>query len=311
MQASNTANRFDTEGAIAVLPYKVKPGLAFSRMPLKQLIWPLGMPEALANGVVGDLKEDDEIICFPSKQVCYLPRFGVRAKISLMIVEPEALHRRYFLAARRLHKRFHRILSCNPALLRDIPNGVFFTYGTTWIPEWRTLDVVKTHNLSLIASAKRDLEGHKLRHSMVTWLRENTINADIMGRGYKSFEQKSDGLAPYRYSIVIENVRESSYFTEKLVDAFLSETIPIYWGAPNIGEFFDTEGMIICETFEDLKIAVMNADASGYDNKTAAIAHNKQRASDFEDLMVRVAHAVRRGFDETSRAQTGDQGVTV
>ena len=121
----------------------------------------------------------------------------------------------------------------------------------------------------------------------------NGIDADVIGRGYNSFEKKSDGLAPYRYSIVIENVRESSYFTEKLIDAFLTETVPIYWGAPNIGEFFYTEGMIICETFEDLKAAVMNADENGYNDKSIAIAVNKQRAADYEDLMTRAALAVR------------------
>ena len=281
------------DGLVAILPYGVKPGLAFFRMPLKQLIWPFGLPEALVNGKVGDLEEVDEIICFPSKQVCYLPRFGVKSRISLMIVEPEALHKRYFRAARRLNKRFHKILTCNPALLRDIPNAVFLPYGTTWIPDWRTLEITKTRNLSLIASAKRHLEGHKLRHTMVNWLRENGIDADVIGRGYNSFEKKSDGLAPYRYSIVIENVRESSYFTEKLIDAFLTETVPIYWGAPNIGEFFYTEGMIICETFEDLKAAVMNADENGYNDKSIAIAVNKQRAADYEDLMTRAALAVR------------------
>jgi len=247
------AEKVNKDSRIAILPYGVKPGLTFSRMPLKRLIWPFGMPEGLANGVVGDLNVDDDIICFPSKQVCYLPRFGVRARISLMIVEPEALHRRYFRAARRLHKRFHKILTCNSALLRDIPNGAYLPYGTTWVPEWRTLKIVKTHNLSIIASAKRDLEGHMLRHMIVDWLREEDIDAGVMGRGYKSFENKSEGLAPYRYSIVIENVRESSYFTEKLIDAFLTDTVPIYWGAPNIAEFFDTKGMIICETSRRIK----------------------------------------------------------
>jgi hypothetical protein len=290
-----------TNGLTAILPYEIKPGLAFARMPLEKLIWPFGMPEDLANGVVGDLKGEDEIICFPSKQICYQPRFGVKARISLMIVEPEAVHRRYFRAARLLHRRFHKILTCNPALLGEIPNGIFFTFGTTWIPDWRTLDIAKTRNLSVIASGKRDFEGHRLRHSTVDWLRGNNIDADIMGHGYRSFERKSDGLAPYRYSIVIENVREPSYFTEKLIDAFLSETVPIYWGAPDIAQFFDIEGMIICESFEDVQKAVVSADKVGYNNKSEAIARNKQRAADFEDLMTRAALTVRRGYDETSR----------
>jgi len=34
-------------------------------------------------------------------------------------------------------------------------------------------------------------------------------------------------LTPYRYSVVIENVREPGYFSEKLVDALLCGTVPI------------------------------------------------------------------------------------
>ena len=81
-----------------------------------------------------------------------------------------------------------------------------------------------------------------------------------MGGGYKAFKQKADGLAPYRYSVVIENVRERNYFTEKLIDALLCGTVPIYWGCPNIGDFFDTTGMMICESEADIQAALDKYD---------------------------------------------------
>ena len=47
------------------------------------------------------------------------------------------------------------------------------------------------------------------------------------------------------FHVAIENVRQPHYFTEKLLDCFLTNTMPIYWGCPNIGAYFDTSGMII------------------------------------------------------------------
>jgi hypothetical protein len=46
---------------------------------------------------------------------------------------------------------------------------------------------------------------------------------------------------------VIENDRAPNYFTEKLIDCFALGTIPIYWGCPNIGDFFDARGIITME----------------------------------------------------------------
>eukprot|EP00620_Florenciella_sp_RCC1587_P021099 CAMPEP_0182561832 /NCGR_PEP_ID=MMETSP1324-20130603/4262_1 /TAXON_ID=236786 /ORGANISM="Florenciella sp., Strain RCC1587" /LENGTH=60 /DNA_ID=CAMNT_0024774579 /DNA_START=220 /DNA_END=399 /DNA_ORIENTATION=+ len=49
------------------------------------------------------------------------------------------------------------------------------------------------------------------------------------------------------FHIAIENVKSNGYFTEKLLDCFLTRTVPLYWGCPNIGEYFEVEGMIIID----------------------------------------------------------------
>jgi len=49
---------------------------------------------------------------------------------------------------------------------------------------------------------------------------------------------KFNGLYDYSYSIAIENSSQEGYWTEKIADCFLAWTIPIYWGCPNIFEFF-------------------------------------------------------------------------
>ncbi|MDA3889230.1 MAG: glycosyltransferase family 10 [Allgaiera sp.] len=282
-----------TETAIAILPYGVKPGRGLAAMSLDQLNWPLGRPGRLDGARVADLGARDHLLLYPSGRL-WLPFAapGVQARLSLMIVEPEALHARHMVKARRHHRHFHRVLTCNPALLAAIPNGLDFVFGSTWVPDWREADLTKQRMLSLIASAKRDLPGHKLRHEMVDWLRAGGGKADVMGGGYVPFGQKSDGLAPYRYSLVIENVRERGYFTEKLVDALLCRTVPIYWGAPDIASYFDPAGMMICETRDQLEAAVRAMSDADYTARAAALAANQTRAAEFADTEARAARAV-------------------
>lgn len=280
--------------AVAVWNFDTKPRRDIAGTSLDEVSFPLGRPERLQGATVGDLGPGDHLVVPPGTKLWTGMAAGVRAKLSITIVEPKALHRRHMFFSWLAQRRFHRILTCNEGLLKRVRNGIYFPFGGTWVPEWRELDLTKTRNISLIASAKRDLTGHKLRHEMVDWIRASgrESEVDIVGRGYRPLERKSEGLASYRYSLVIENVREKSYFTEKLIDAFLCRTVPIYWGAPDIGDFFDTDGMIICETIEDLQEALTRATAEYYASRLAAVERNLERAVPFADLPLRMAKAV-------------------
>jgi hypothetical protein len=57
-------------------------------------------------------------------------------------------------------------------------------------------------------------------------------------------EDKWDGLAPYKYSLAIENSFSPDYWTEKLADCFLTWTIPFYFGCTNLEEYFPEESFI-------------------------------------------------------------------
>jgi len=59
-------------------------------------------------------------------------------------------------------------------------------------------------------------------------------------------------FSKYYASVIIENSREPSYFTEKITDTVLAGAIPIYWGAPNIGDFFNENGIITFSSANDL-----------------------------------------------------------
>ncbi|MCY0149683.1 glycosyltransferase family 10 [Hoeflea sp. G2-23] len=266
------------EAAVAIIPYGTRLTPMLSRMPLDALAWPLGRPAHFNHGTISDMGPADHLIAYVSSRLLYMPRPGVRARISVMIVEPQAVHGRNMAWLRLLYWRFYRVLTCNPGLLAGVPNGVRFLFGSTWVPDWKTVNTQKSRMLSLIASSKTFFEGHGLRHRVVDWLKRTDIDAEILGRGYAPFEHKAEGLAPYRFSVIIENVREPSYFTEKLIDCFLCDTVPIYWGAPDIAEVFDPRGMIICLSFDDITAALGTLSESDYRSRLEFVAKNKEKA---------------------------------
>ena len=80
------------------------------------------------------------------------------------------------------------------------------------------------------------------------------------------------------FSVAIENNNE--YFSEKLLDCFLTGTIPIYYGTPSVGKWFNTDGMIILEDGFDIESLTEDL----YNDKMNAIKDNFERALKMEVL---------------------------
>ena len=98
-------------------------------------------------------------------------------------------------------------------------------------------------------------------------------NIDVFGFAYNKLDNKIDGLKDYRFSITVENAKEDYYFTEKLIDCFVTGTIPIYWGCPSIGNFFDTNGIITFNTVEELQEILNNLEGV-YESKIDSVKTN-------------------------------------
>ena len=69
--------------------------------------------------------------------------------------------------------------------------------------------------------------------------------------------------------------------TEKLVDAFMVGAVPIYWGCPNIGDFFDINGIITFDSVEELKDIADNKLENFYENNTKSIVVNHHVAKQY------------------------------
>jgi hypothetical protein len=102
---------------------------------------------------------------------------------------------------------------------------------------------LKKEDLSFITSASRALPGHRARLDFLDTI-TGQIEFDLYGKGFTRLDDKWDGLAPYRYSIAIENFSCPDYWTEKLADCYLAWCMPIYFGCTNISTYFPPESMI-------------------------------------------------------------------
>lgn len=97
--------------------------------------------------------------------------------------------------------------------------------------------------LSWVTSNRNDTGGHRLRMRFLNLLREQ-IDFDLYGRGFEPLPDKWDGIAPYRYSIAVENFHTPYYWSEKISDCFLSWAMPIYSGSSIIENYFPKEAMV-------------------------------------------------------------------
>ena len=104
--------------------------------------------------------------------------------------------------------------------------------------------VPKRKLLSVISSNKTLTPLHRKRIEFVKLLKkEFGDEVDLYGRGFNEFEDTWDVIAPYKYHIAIENCREENYFSEKLMNTYLAETYPIYYGCSNIENYYPAEAM--------------------------------------------------------------------
>jgi len=54
------------------------------------------------------------------------------------------------------------------------------------------------------------------------------------------------------FNISLENSKQINYYSEKIIDCFLTFTVPLYIGCPNIAEYYDTRGIVFAQDEHDL-----------------------------------------------------------
>lgn len=269
--------------AIAFLPHGVPRG-PFRRLADLSLVgceWrgSAGTPPARA----GDLGPDDHLVVRVSSKAMLARVGGLRCRVSLWLREPPCVQGRLYAAMPWAARRFHRVLTHQASLARRCPNAVVVPHGGSWIRGPVDPSAPRASRIAMVASEKASTEGHRLRHRIASWARTAVPDLELLGRGYRAFDDKADGHLPYMHSVVIENGSYPGYFTEKLVDCLRCGSVPIYWGDPEIVRHFDMAGIVECRDERELKEAILGADAAGFESRHSARVANAAAAERFAD----------------------------
>jgi len=199
------------------------------------------------------------------------------------LLEPRAIHPFTYDFIEKNHKLYDFVLTYDKNLLELGKNFLFYPHGRCWIQH--SIPIVKNKMCSIIASKKCSTIGHRMRHDVANSFKGKV---DLYGNAYKEIKDTDEALAPYYYSVTIENSQQDYYFTEKLIDCFETKTVPIYWGCPSISKFFNTDGMIIFNDLNELSNILTSLTASQYQKMLPAIEDNYLKAQKYlipEDWM--------------------------
>lgn len=75
----------------------------------------------------------------------------------------------------------------------------------------------------------------------------------ILKDGVVAVDNKIETISKYKFNLCFENVRYPGYVTEKIFDAMMAGTIPVYYGAPDIVDFVPPQAFIDASKFSSLE----------------------------------------------------------
>ncbi len=209
------------------------------------------------------------------------------------------------------------ILCADDGLVLHCRNAEIFPYGSTWLNRGKIehpdglgefscdIEIFKKrertlNDVSFLASwYDADRPGYRLRREL--WARQNEIEIPTMFHtSLKAFlgatnplpNGEKESLFYSTFHVCIENQNVKHYFTEKLIDSFLTYTMPIYWGCPNIGNYFNLDGMIIVDSIDALIPRLNNLTLDYYNDRMDAIIENRKIAETYANYSERIESVI-------------------
>ena len=198
-----------------------------------------------------------------------------------LLIEPRSLQPSIYAWMEEHHDKFKLIFTHDSILLSTLPNARHILYGGVW--DWLPDGTQKSKAISFCSSDKEMCYLHKVRKQLAFDLESEVDCMGTYNGGRRATTYEIYG--EYKFSIVLENYIDDLWFTEKICNAFANKCIPIYYGARDIGRFFDKEGIIQVRNLYELPklIRTLKYDINWeYGHRNQAIYCNYQRVKQFE-----------------------------
>lgn len=212
-------------------------------------------------------------------------RYGYLMETRAVVPEDYRIFERY----RGLNKDFDLVFTHDHDIVEKYDNARFWpSWAASWIPDELVspqLIEKKTKMASMVSSYKTTCDLHHARTAAAKYLKANPqLGVDTFGTFDGGQHIKiQDSLLDYRYSIAVENYISPWLFTEKLINCFVTCTVPVYVGASDIGKFFNVDGIIRIdpEDLRDMDKVVAQFSVADYEARREAILDNFRRAAEY------------------------------
>lgn len=222
---------------------------------------------------------------------------------------------------------------CAHVYVRSRPNNIPNQYYNNWHFgyesanrkfRWSHEDLVgmtrpeKTRDMSVIMSDLAYMPNHLRRRYFLGRLKEMFGDrVDIYGRGHRFIPFKEDALLPYRYHVCIENCVVPDLWTEKLADPFLSWSVPVYGGCPNVDRYFLPESLVRID-IEDVEGSLatigrlLDEGQAGYESHLEALENSRRRileTHNITSLAIKLAKCTAASSSRLRQVQPNEQTV--
>lgn len=246
------------------------------------------MPLELYNKFIGDDPwfKDKPISIF-NDYTPSIEELNVNPYNILIILEPNQLFGLHNWAI-EYQNYFSCILTWSSQILEKCNNSILLPFGTTFLhgkDKYKELaNLEKKFEVTYLCGVKNNIEGQKLRQNI--YLKQNQVI--IPKRWYYTIDGPKDiCFENSMFHIAIENSKNQNYFSEKIVDSFITKTIPIYWGCSNIEDFFDQRGFITFNTEEEFFNIINSLTEEDYHLRKEYIEINYQLAIYYAEYFMR------------------------
>jgi hypothetical protein len=236
---------------------------------------------------VRDKKVWSGITYFTDKTLHLVPEVTSDIKIAFLM-EPKSFMPHIYQIIKKYENYYDLIFTYDEGLLNRGPKYVFLPPDTSILDE----KYYKIHNkkklISMVYSHKKQLTGHKMRFAIAEKLIPKinfSDKIDLFGSGTGVYlEDKADACLDYMFQIAIENSKVKNYYGDKILDCFVTGCIPIYWGCPNIGDFFDKRGIMVFETANELKDILLSINEEKYISMLQYAKSNFEKALKYQQI---------------------------
>lgn len=214
----------------------------------------------------------------------------------LILNEPNELFNLHTFAIQNQHA-FSCILTWSQEVLDSCSNAILFPFGMSFLweqPEFFTSIKSEDKELKVffVCGNKQMVEGHKFRHKV--YEQKDKLELESTWIYTCPSEEKLAHFKDSMFHVAVENVQKENFFTEKVIDAFLTRTVPIYRGCLNLENYFNIGGVITFQTEDELVQIVNSLTEEDYIKRKQAMEDNYELAIYWKDYYIRLVDVLKQ-----------------